>query len=108
MFLICNVGWAELEHSYWNNNPLNIPPLEPFICEYTLQCSLFVLCKLTKYTVVGIALSLILPVGMPEFGPSDSQVLFSPGHWHRSTEIRTQDFSSHEPGPAIEAAQVLA
>ena len=40
-------------------------------------------------------------------GPGDSQALFSPGHWHRSTE----DSSSRAPGPALgamEAAQTLA
>ena len=68
------------------------------------------LCGLTKYTVVGTALSLPLTVGMLATGPGDSQV-FSPGHCHRYTEVRSQDCSSHAPGPAvggIEAAQILA
>ena len=42
------------------------------------------LCGLTKYTVVGTALSIALAVGKFAIGPGDSQALFSPGHWHRS------------------------
>ena len=66
---------------------------------------------LTKYTVVGTALSLTLTVGMLAIGPGDSQALFSPGHQHRSTEVRSQDCSSHAPGHTVggtEAAQTLA
>lgn len=37
--------------------PLNLPPLEPFVCECPLPCSLLVLCRLTKVTAVDIALS---------------------------------------------------
>ena len=37
------------------------------------------LCGLTKYTVVGTALSHTLTVGMPAFGPGDFQV-FSLSH----------------------------
>ena len=67
--------------------------------------------KLTKYTVIGTALSLILPVGMMAVGPGDSQALFSLCHRCRFTEVRPQDCSSHAPGPtvgAMEAAQTLA
>ena len=69
------------------------------------------LCGLTKYTVVGTALSPALTVGMPAIGLGDSHVLFSPGHQCRSTEVRFQDCSSHSPRPAVgtmEAAQTLA
>ena len=65
---------------------------------------------LTMYTVVGTALGPSLTVGMPEIGPDDSQVLFSPGHQCRSTEARSQDCSSHAPRPtvgAMEAVQTL-
>ena len=68
------------------------------------------LCRLTKYTVVDIALGPTLTVGMLAVGPGDSQALFSPGHWRRSTEVRSQDCSSNEPGPAVGAvvaAQIL-
>ena len=44
-------------------------------------------------------------------GPGDSQALLSPGHQHRSTEVRSQDCSSHVSGPiegAMEAAQTLS
>ena len=66
---------------------------------------------LTKYTVVGPALGPTLTVSMPETGPGDTQVLFSPGHWYRSTEVRSQDCSSCALGSAVEvmdAAQTLA
>ena len=68
------------------------------------------LCVLTKYTIVGTALSPALTVGMLAIGPGDSQALFSPGHWNRSTEVRSQDCSSCAPGPTVgsmEAAQTL-
>ena len=50
-------------------------------------------------------------VGMPAIGPDISQVLFSPGHQHRYTEVRYLDYSNHGSGPAVGAmgaAQVLA
>ena len=68
-------------------------------------------CGLTKYTVVGSALGPTLTVGMLAIGAGDSQVLFSPGHQCRSTEVTSQDCSSHARGPtvgAVEAAQTLA
>ena len=78
---------------------------------YVLWCVLFCpLCGLAKYTDVGTVLGPILTVGMLAIGPRDSQTLFSQGHWGRSTEVRYQDFSHHEPGPtmgAMEAAQTL-
>ena len=68
-------------------------------------CSLHMLRELTKWTVVGTALSLALTVGMPAIGPGDSQVLFSPSHWCRSTEVRSQYCGSHAPGPAVGAME---
>ena len=69
------------------------------------------LCWLTNYTIVGTALSPTLTVGMPAIGPSVSQELFSPGHQHGSTKVRSQDCSNHvhgSPVGAMEAAQILA
>lgn len=58
------------------------------------------LCGLTKYTIVATAM---LAVGL-----GVSQALFSPGHWHPSTDVRSKDCSSNVPAPvmgAMEAAQ---
>lgn len=69
-----------------------------------LCCVTFhLLCGLTKYTIVGIALGPTLTVHMPAIGPGDSLVLFLPGHWHRSTEVWFQDFSSCTPRPTVGA-----
>ena len=63
-----------------------------------LSCVPFhALCGLTKYTVVDTALGPALTMGMPVIGPGDSQALFSPSHWWRSTEVRSQDCSSRAP-----------
>ena len=79
---------------------------------YVLYCVPFCpLYGLTEYTVVGTALGSALTVGVPAVGPGDSQVLFSPGHLHRSSEVRSQDCSSCASGPvvgAMGAAQTLA
>ena len=48
---------------------------------------------------------------MRAVGPGDSQALFSPGHWCRSAEVRSQDCSDRVPEPAVgamAAAQTLA
>ena len=74
-----------------------------------LTCHL--LCGLTKYTVVGTALSPVSTLGMLAVSPGVPQALFSQGHQHRSTEVRSQDCNSHAPGPtvgAMETAQTLA
>ena len=68
------------------------------------------LCGLTMYTVFGTVFSPALTVGMLAIGPRDSQALFSPSHCCRSTEARSQFYSSLAPGPtvgAMEAAQTL-
>ena len=59
------------------------------------------LCRLSDYTVVGTALNPTLTVGMPAFGPGDSQALFLRGYQCISTEVRSQDCSNHESGPAV-------
>ena len=90
--------------------PLSIPPLELFTCEHALLCHLSPLCRLTKYTAVGTALSSTLTMSMPAIGPGDSQALFSLGYQCRSTEVTSQDCSRCAPGPAVgamEAAQSL-
>ena len=63
------------------------------------------LCGHTKYTAVGTALSPALTGVMPAIGPGDPQALFSLGHQHRSTEIRSQSCTSHAPGPAVGAME---
>ena len=77
-----------------------------------LCCVTFhLLCGLANYTVVGTAFSPTLTVDMPAVGPGVSQVLFSPGHQRRSTEVMSQDCSNHASGPsvgAMGAAQTLA
>ena len=77
---------------------LSIPPLELFTCECALCVPVHPLFGLTKYTVVGTTLCPSLTVGMPSIDPGDSQALFSPGYWHRSSEVKSQDCSSCAPG----------
>ena len=84
------------------DKPLSIPPLELFTVNVLCSVPFRPLCGLTKYTVVGTALGPTLTMGMPAVGSGDSQALFSPGHWHSSTEVRSQDYSSRAPGPAVE------
>ena len=91
-------------------NPLSSPPLELSPVNVLCRVPFHLFCRLAKYTVVGTALGPALAVGMSAFSPDDSQVLLSPGHWHRSTEVRPLDCSNHAPGPtvgAMEAAQGL-
>ena len=69
------------------------------------------LCKFTTYTVVDTGLGPTLIVGMMAIGPGDSEALFSPGHWHRCSEVSSKACDSHEPAPAVEAmvaAETLA
>ena len=101
-----------LEHSHWEKShrvfllwicsPVNV-----------LYCISFcLLCRLTKYTIVGTALGPTLTVGMLAIGSGgDSQTLFSPGHQCRSTEVRSRDCSDHVPEPTVgtmEAVHTLA
>ena len=51
--------------------------------------------RFTQYIVVGTA--------APAIGPDVSQALFSPGHQHRSTKVRLQNYISHAPGSAVGA-----
>ena len=69
------------------------------------------LCELSDYTVVGTALGHTLTMGMLAVGPGVSQTLFSPGHQHRSTEVRSQDCSNYGSGLTVGtmgASQTLA
>ena len=71
----------------------------------------FSVCGLTECTVVGTALSHTLAVGIVVIGLCVSQALFSLGHQHRSTEVRTRHCTIHALGPAVgsmEASQTLA
>ena len=77
-----------------------------------LCCVTFhLLCELSDYTVFGTALGPTLTIGMLAIGPGVSLKLFSPGHQHRSTEVRSQDCSNYGSGPTVGtmgAAQTLA
>ena len=77
-----------------------------------LCCVTFhLLCGLTKYAIVGIALDPTSVVRMLTIGPSVPQALFSQGHQCRSTEDKPQDLSSRSPGPSVGvlgASQTLA
>lgn len=61
----------------------------------------YLLCRFTEFNVVSAALGCTLTIGMSVVGPSVSQALFSPGHQHRSTEVRLQNCSSYVSGPII-------
>lgn len=80
--------------------PLSIPLLECSPVSVFCCVTFHLLCGLTKYTIVATAM---LAVGL-----GVSQALFSPGHWHPSTDVRSKDCSSNVPVPvmgAMEAAQ---
>ena len=51
----------------------------------------FLLYELSESTAVGTAVGPTLTVDMLVVGPSVCQMLFSSGHQHRSTEVRSQD-----------------
>ena len=56
-----------------------------------LCCVIFnLLYKLSDYSVVGTAFGPSLTVGLLAIGPDVSQMLFLPGHQHRSTEVSAQ------------------
>ena len=69
-----------------------------------LGCALSVtfctLCE-SRVTLVGIDLGPTSTMGMPAHGPGVSQMLFSPGHQHRSPELRSQNCIHHGAGPAV-------
>ena len=69
-----------------------------------LCCITFhLLCKITSYSVVDTAFGASLIMGMLAVVPGVSQVLFSPGHQCRSTEVKSQVCSNHGSGPAVGA-----
>ena len=105
VFLICVVRYVGLDHSHWEGSHWVFPFWN---CSHVsvLHCVHFhPMCGCTNYTVVGTAFSLTLTMCMPAIVLVDSQALLSPGYWHRSTEVRSQDCSSHRlqlmlwPGP---------
>ena len=59
--------------------------------------------KLSDYTAVDTALSTTLTMGMLAVGLGASQVLFSPDHQHRSTEVWSQDCNNHGSAPTVVA-----
>ena len=50
---------------------------------------------------VGTAVVPTLTMGMMAHGPGVSQLLFSQGHQHRFSEVRSWDCIEHEAGPAV-------
>lgn len=62
--------------------PLSIPLLECSPVSVFCCVTFHLLCGLTKYTIVATAM---LAVGL-----GVSQALFSPGHWHPSTDVRSR------------------
>ena len=91
--------------------PLSIPLLQLFTGECALSVTCHLLCGLTKNTVGGTAFGPTSIMGILAIGPGVSQALFSQGHQHRSSEVRSQDHSKCVPGPTVgtmEAAQTLA
>ena len=71
----------------------------------------------TRCTGSQSTLLLALPLAPPQqweglaVSPGVPQGLFSQGHQHRATDVRSQDHSPRTPGPAlgaVEAAQILA
>ena len=61
----------------------------------------YLVCELLNYTVLGTALGPTLTIGMRAFGPGISQMLFSTGHQHSSTELKFQDFSNQGFGTIV-------
>ena len=57
--------------------------------------------ELLDYIVFGTALGPTLTMGLRAFGPGISQMLFSPGHQHSSTELKFQDFSYQGFGTTV-------
>ena len=66
--------------------PLRIAPLGMFTSGCAL-CVTFMPCASSRVTLVGTALGPTLTMGMMGHGPGVSQMLFSPGHQHRSTVV---------------------
>ena len=65
------------------------------------------LCELTGYSVVGTALGPTLTMGLTAIGRSVSQALFSPGHQHRSAEVRFYNCSNHGSGHTADTMRQL-
>ena len=55
--------------------------------------TLHLLFELLDHTVLGTSLSPTLTMGMPAIDPDVSQALFLAGYQHRSTEVRSHDYS---------------
>ena len=81
VFLICGAMKVGLEHFYLQRR-------QDVLCSVAFHP----LCEFSDCTTVGTALGPIFMVGVPAIGPDISQVLFSPGHQHRYTEVRYLDY----------------
>ena len=85
--------------------------MEVFTCEHAPLCPLSPIVQAHKVHCVGTPLGLTLTMSMLAICPGVSQVLFLPGHQHRSTEVMSQNCSSLATGltvGAMDAAQTVA
>ena len=64
---------------HWKCSPVTMLCCVPF----------YLVCRLTKYSVVGTVLGSALTVAMLAVSPSDSGIV-TPSHWFRSTGVRSQ------------------
>lgn len=58
-------------------------------------------CGSSHVTLVSTAPGPTLTMGIPALALSVSQMLFSPGHQHRPTEIKTEDCIHHGAGSIV-------
>ena len=108
LFLRCiSELWCEVDDRIGvlplGEEPLSIPLPEVFTSECALLYHLSPIVWAHKVHIVGTALSPISTLGMPAIGPGIPKALFSQGHQCKVTEVRSQDCSSHSPGPAVGA-----
>ena len=79
---------------------LSIAPLRMFTSVCAV-CVSFTHCVTLMWPCVGTALGPTLTLCMLAHGPGVSQMLFSEGHQHRSSEVRSQDGIHHGAGPTV-------
>ena len=103
LFLRCDSDlWLRqvgLEHTHWERRPWGL-----LLWGCSPLCALwvnFTHCVSLMWPCVGTALGPTLTVGMPAHGPGVSQMLFSVGHQHRSSEVRSQNGIHHGAGPTV-------
>ena len=98
VILICVEACGIGEHPL-GEKPLRIAPLGNFPSGSVL-CVTFMPCASSHVTLVGTTLGPTLAMGMMAHGPGASQMLFSPGHQHRSPGLRSQNCIHHGAGLA--------